>query len=192
MAFVRGRAWKPAPTRRRIIIGERRKEGKMHMRTRKTIIHDSAEYAINELYFITICANMKLCRFGKIKDQDIELSELGKTIEQIIINTNKKYSDNLIGDYVVMPNHVHMIMDMSQINDWQSDVKKRTSISDLVHNFKSFTTHEFNKEHPDDILTLWQRGYYDHRIRDAEEMIKIKEYIRDNPKRWAIDKFYLE
>jgi REP element-mobilizing transposase RayT len=40
-------------------------------------------------------------------------------------------------------------------------------------------------------MPLWQRGYYDHRIRNDEELRKIKDYIKENPKRWAIDKFYI-
>ena len=39
-------------------------------------------------------------------------------------------------------------------------------------------------------LSLWQRGYYEHIIRDSKELDEIAYYIRNNPRTWDADKLY--
>ena len=38
--------------------------------------------------------------------------------------------------------------------------------------------------------TVWQRGYYDHVIRNREDYVALAEYIQTNPVRWEQDKLY--
>lgn len=39
---------------------------------------------------------------------------------------------------------------------------------------------------------LWQRGYYEHIIRNEQDYLQIWEYIENNPVRWAEDRYYNE
>ena len=47
------------------------------------------------------------------------------------------------------------------------------------------------RQHYGDV-TVWQRGYYDHVIRNQEDYVALAEYIQTNPLRWELDKLYAE
>ena len=68
------------------------------------------------------------------------------------------------------------------------------SLSDIVHRFKSLTTHRYMGNVKDGEWKpfdrkLWQRSFYDHVIRDDLDLNRIREYIRDNPLKWALDEY---
>jgi REP element-mobilizing transposase RayT len=57
----------------------------------------------------------------------------------------------------------------------------------IIAGFKSAATKRVNQLRESPGLPVWQRNYYDHIIRDDEDFNRIREYIRDNPRRWAED-----
>ena len=66
------------------------------------------------------------------------------------------------------------------------------SLPDVVHRFKSLTTARYRKGVLQDGWQpfpgrLWQRNYYEHIIRDEEELNRIRQYIIHNPTRWEDD-----
>ena len=70
------------------------------------------------------------------------------------------------------------------------------SLPDVVHRFKSMTT----KRYVDGVKQngwssfpgkLWQRNYWEHIIRDESELIRIREYIHNNPAQWELDKLFV-
>ena len=67
------------------------------------------------------------------------------------------------------------------------------SLPDVVHRFKSFTTAQYRHGVNDDGWALfpgrlWQRNYYEHVIRNDEELRRIRRYIVENPAKWALDR----
>ena len=92
-----------------------------------------------------------------------------------------------IGAYVIMPNHVHMILHISASNILQgpmwASAPTEANVSSLIRSFKTLVTKEVGQ-------SIWQRSYYDHIIRDeADYLIKLK-YIQDNPAKWAKDLYF--
>jgi REP element-mobilizing transposase RayT len=66
------------------------------------------------------------------------------------------------------------------------------SLPDVIHRFKSLTTARYRRGVLQDGWQpfpgrLWQRNYYEHIIRDEEELNRIRQYIIDNPGRWQDD-----
>ncbi len=69
-----------------------------------------------------------------------------------------------------------------------------SALSDIVHGFKSWTAHQYivgvrNDEWEPFEGKLWQRSFYDHVIRSEEDLNRIREYIRNNPLKWAFDTY---
>ena len=87
-----------------------------------------------------------------------------------------------VGDFVVMPNHVHLVAIAEQ------GVGKPTPLEDFVRYLKFAITREVHKEYPG--VVLWQKGYYEHVIRDDADYERILEYIANNPAQWASDKYF--
>ncbi len=71
--------------------------------------------------------------------------------------------------YVVMPNHVHVLLDLP----------KRDDLSRVLHSWKSFTAKALNKLNGA-VGTVWMRDYYDRIVRNGEHYGRCLAYIRKN------------
>ena len=105
-------------------------------------------------------------------------------VHKWIRETENKYPDVTIDKYVVMPDHLHLIV----------TIKERhagCSLPDVMCFFKTMTTNEYIRGVKDGILLpfdgkLWQKSYYDHVIRNQQDYNEIWEYIENNPAKWII------
>ena len=88
------------------------------------------------------------------------------------------YTNIILEKYVIMPNHVHMLL---QVKDEQGT--RPTTLSAFVGSFKRFC----NKSCGED---LWQSRSYDHVVRNEKDYQRIWEYIDNNPTRWTEDSLY--
>ena len=77
----------------------------------------------------------------------------------------------LLDDWVVMPNHVHLIL-------WPLP---SCTLSEILRSRKRHTARQANRLLGRTGEPLWQRESYDHWIRDDEEKSRIRRYIRMNP-----------
>ena len=99
-----------------------------------------------------------------------------------------------IDRYVIMPNHVHLLAVIRGENTlWEilkSPAESRSLVSKLIGYIKMNTSKAIRQQYGD--ITVWQRGYYDHVIRNQEDYVALTEYIQTNPLRWELDKLYSE
>ena len=94
------------------------------------------------------------------------------------------YPNASVDVYVVMPNHVHMLCAI-QTTEGEG---QRSLLARIVGFVKSHTTMAMRKT--GFTGDVWQRGYYDHIVRDERDYLRIYEYIQNNPAKWAEDRFY--
>jgi putative transposase len=149
------------------------------------------DYSQSGAYFITICVKDRQKLLGKIVGGDAfiaphtRLSKYGMVVDKYIRRTKG------IDKYVIMPNHIHMII---IINSWVSGTiydngtmrasSPTQSIPQLVKSLKILITKKIG-------FSLFQRSYHDHIIRNEKEYKQIWEYIDTNPLKWEEDKYYL-
>jgi REP element-mobilizing transposase RayT len=100
----------------------------------------------------------------------------------------------LLDAFVVMPNHVHgIIMLMDGANGVPSGAKLKSAptkfhaLPEIVRAFKTFSARAINNHRRSGGMSLWQRNYYEHIIRDEKDLDRIRRYIAENPSRWAED-----
>lgn len=169
---------------------------------RKSLRMKYYDYSSNGLYFITVCSYDKQHIFGKIVDGKMYLSQIGKIAEEEIHFTNKKRREQFIEitRYVIMPNHIHMIIDIYKPEFFheykQEDFGKPATeaISSVVRSYKSAVTKRVH-EISDGInmpYNVWQARYFDNVIINEEALEKICNYIELNPMMWKEDKFYID
>ena len=91
----------------------------------------------------------------------------------------EKYIRNVpeIEKYIIMPDHIHMIVRIENGSMWASTPTNK--ISNIVRSIKTLTTKEIGKP-------IFQRSYYDHIIRNQEDYNEVWEYIENNPKKWLL------
>ena len=90
---------------------------------RKNIRLKEYDYSMDGYYFITICIKNRLKILGKInvgvalqgdpKSENVILSEKGKVVKKHIENCEKIYDNVRIDDYIIMPNHIHLIIELA-------------------------------------------------------------------------------
>jgi putative transposase len=136
------------------------------------------------MYFITICAQDHECVFGKVENGIFQSNQAGAMIEQYWRQIGQEFENIKLGEYVIMPNHLHGIIDIF--------APSVVTIGDIICAFKSRTTNEYIKNVKQNNWKafnkrLWQRNYYEHIIRNEAELIKIRNYIKDNPLKWEFD-----
>ena len=159
----------------------------MNLPERKRTRLKDFDYSSNGFYFITICTHNKrkiLCDIvgeGLCALPSIKLTTIGEIVNKSIIYINNKYQNILVDKYIIMPNHIHMII--AQQTGGHGDPPLQ--IYDIIGKFKSFTTHEHGH-------TLWQRSFHDHIIRNESDYLKIWNYIDINPSKWQEDCFFIE
>jgi REP element-mobilizing transposase RayT len=116
-----------------------------------------------------------------------------------------------VDEFVIMPNHVHGIIRIVKENGAKNSRaaflrpvhnagamvgaaemrpsstvnRSKMLLSHAVHSFKSAVTANICKLSESDFQ--WQRSFYDHIIRDEEELFRVREYIINNPLMWSID-----
>ena len=118
--------------------------------------------------------------FGEVIDCDVQLNEMGMIVQQAWDDLPTHYQGIDLDAFIVMPNHVHgniVLVD---------EAKTRHAIPEIVRGFKTFSARRVN-ERADKRGGLWQRGYYERVIRNEEALNRIRNYIADNPARWAED-----
>lgn len=148
----------------------------MDLPKRKSPRIPNYDYGLPNYYFITICTHNKNCYFGKCNI----LSEMGKIAEKCILSIPKFYSNVTVDHYVIMPNHIHVILIFKEATE-------KNTLSRVIGQYKMAVTKNIHCVNPN--IIVWQRSFYDHIIRNQHSYEKIWQYISDNPRKWEEDCF---
>ena len=179
---------------------------------RKSIRLRGYDYAQAGAYFITICANAHLCVFGEVDDGVMKTNLAGDAVARAWEEISLNYPGVNVDALIVMPNHVHGVIILSNetpsssvgatpcgcpvidtpVIDSENEPGGRLLLPDVIGRYKSWTTklhHDGVKQHgwPPSSGRLWQRNYYDRIIRSETELMRIREYIINNPANWDTD-----
>ena len=139
-------------------------------------------------YFITICTRDKKHYFGRIYDEKMFFSKIGKFADDAMRNLATHYSYVEVPLYVVMPNHIHAIICIREKADAPGCIPTiRTALGVVVGGFKQSVTRYARRNN---IEFGWQSRYHDHIIRGSHDGNPIAKYIENNVARWADDCFY--
>lgn len=121
---------------------------------------------------------------GEIEPTTIKLTSIGKEVEKSINFINQQDNNASIIQYVIMPNHIHLIIML------ESGRHGSLSLANVVGRFKSFLNKKYNDLNNSKNMVLWQRNYYEHIIRDEDDFMKISQYIEENPAKWQDDCYF--
>ena len=165
----------------------------MELPKRKHIRLKGYDYSTPGAYFVTLCTDKKEHLFGKIVNNSMLLNALGKIVDQEILKIQSHYENIQIDKYVIMPNHIHMIITILETERINPFPTIKFDIPNVVGKFKSgVTRHVGNAFMHSAKKPIWQSSYNDHIIRGEKDYKQIWEYIDTNVIRWEQDCFYNE
>lgn len=161
---------------------------------RKNIRLKNYDYSQPGYYFITICCKDRIkylgeidCRDGALLHPIMELSNIGHIVKDQWYELINRYPSIKLDQFIVMPNHIHGIIIIDNVRAEQGPAP---TISTMVCAFKSITTKLVNKADNSPGRRIWQSNYYDHIIRNEEDLLNIRKYIESNPLKWDDDKYF--
>ncbi len=160
----------------------------MNLSKRKQVRLQNYNYSENGYYFITICTQNHAQILSKIVgdgafDVPINLlTDVGKIVDKYILSTNNIPSVT-VDKYVIMPNHIHIILIVNNNGTSKAPSPTNNIISHSVSTLKRFINKEVG-------YNIFQRSFYDHVIRDQNDYLTIWNYIDTNPAKWQEDKYY--
>jgi putative transposase len=162
------------------------------------------DYSQAGAYFVTLCSRARECLFGDIMDGEMRLNDAGCMIQKWWHESANKFTNIELDESVIMPNHFHGIIvivgaALCGRPDNNAHLPKKgqphrvaPTLGDIIDWFKTMTTNEYIRNvrqynWPPFNAKLWQRNYYEHVIRNEEDLNRIRKYIVENPLKWGDD-----
>ena len=165
--------------------------------TRKPTRLPHYDYSQNGCYFVTICTASKKPLFGRYlvgalheapsvkmpRNRFIALNRRGVITKKILYSLPKRFLQIQIENAIIMPNHIHLLLTIDWENGkWERALHEaplqRSLLAQVIGYFKPNTSKELHKTEPN--LQVWQRGFYEHIIRNETEFQRAWEYIEYN------------
>jgi len=168
---------------------------------RRSVRLQDYNYSQSGAYFVTLCTRERACLFGEILDGAMQVNDAGRMVERCWLNIPNHFPHVNLDAFVVMPNHAHGVViigdrpvgakNLSHLPKTNRPAQRplgtlSKSIGSIIRGFKIGVTKWFRENR--DTRAVWQRNYYEHVIRSEESLIRIRQYIQDNPARWAFDR----
>ena len=145
------------------------------------------DYRSPGYYFLTTCTNGKRWILrqrepaASTPTQGLRtmppLSMLGRAAEHFIEEIPKHYPTVRVDKFVVMPNHVHLILAL------EGTVEENPTVSRVMWGWEQAMTRAVNR-------SVWEKSFHDHIIRNEADYQRIWSYIDGNPEKWLDDCYY--
>ena len=165
-------------------------------RYRRSMRLKGYDYRQSGAYFVTICTYQRRNTFGTVIDGNMVLSQWGEIVNNEWRRTETVRANVELDAFVIMPNHLHgvvLIVEDEPANKSASEnhnanlQKPAGSLGQIIGHFKSIATKRIRTVAAAREAPVWQRGYYEHIIRNEESLNEIRAYIISNPGRWSAD-----
>jgi len=168
------------------------------------------DYSQSGAYFVTICTYQHQSLFGTVVGGEMVINSYGKVVGEEWFKSARIRSEiELFTDeFVVMPNHIHgiiWIVNDPSVRATRGIVRatrrvaptrpcgpRPGSIGAIIGQYKSAVTKRINQNRESHDEPIWQRNYHDRIMRDETELVNIRAYIADNPRRWTEDRYHPE
>lgn len=173
------------------------------------------DYSQAGAYYVTVVTQARVCLFGGIINGEMQLNEAGLLVQRAWNDLPNHYANASLGAFVIMPNHVHGVIILSDVEGRvalagraglrpahtpasihasasitvraEARSSKIHALPEIIRAFKSFSARRINENHNNIGRSIWQRNYYEHVIRNEDELNGICEYIAANPQNWEGD-----
>ncbi len=171
---------------------------------RRSIRLKGYDYSQAGLYFVTICCDGRQHRFGSIEDGKMITNEYGTIAHNEWWNLAERFESVEMDVFQIMPNHIHGIIAIgtdvgASLADApigadapiRAGASPAPTVGDIVGAYKSLVANgclKIYKSNGQMMGKLWQRNYWEHIVRNEQELFRIRQYIENNPVKWEYDK----
>ncbi|MBI3570905.1 MAG: transposase [Gammaproteobacteria bacterium] len=155
-----------------------------------------------QLFWTAVARNHE-CLFGEVMDGDMRLNDAGQAAQAEWVRLPERFQSIELDKFVIMPNHLHGIILVGAglappgrgahvgaglAPPGRGAASSAPTLGDILRAFKSISAIAVNRLLGRSGCSLWQRNYYEHIVRNENELARIREYIVNNPAQWALDR----
>jgi len=141
------------------------------------------DYRSAGMYGVTVVTRDRECTLGNVENFEVILTKLGGTLLSEISMVPVRFPTIDVDSFVIMPNHFHLLL-------WFKE-NMNPDLSRVVNELKSRTTVQYHKQVGKvGAGTLWQHSFYDTIMRDENHLFRARQYIQNNPAKWALDELH--
>jgi len=166
---------------------------------RKFIRIKGYDYSSNGYYFVTICTNGREDFFDDVRNGIMGLSVIGCIVTEFWQEIPEHFDNVELNEKIIMPNHIHGILKLKNWHFRRDAINRvptempggatgmhnpmgKKTLGEIIRWFKGRVTYEIHKIGCDGFF--WQSRFYDHIIRNNDELNRIRKYIQENPQKW--------
>ncbi len=174
---------------------------------RRSIRLRDYDYSQPGMYLVTIVTHQRECLFGEVVEGEMNINNYGRIVDECWHTILEHFSIVELGAYVVMPNHIHGIIIIADVHpraDAFASARRGTpwraptdnlekfgrpvpgSLANIIRQYKSSVTRKIVQQ-LGGAPNIWQRNYFEHIIRDPDDLNRITRYIESNPTAWEAD-----
>jgi len=149
------------------------------------------DYSRAGAYFVTICTHGRECLFGEIMDGEMRLNAAGQAAQADWVRLPERFQSIELDEFVIMPNHLHGIILVGAglaPPGGKGAASSAPTLGHILRAFKSISAIAVNRLLGRSGRSVWQRNYYEHIVRNENELAHIREYIANNHAQWALDR----
>lgn len=162
---------------------------------RRSIRLQGYDYQKAGAYYITLCLHRgfanhegmttaeNILLLGTIAEGQMQLNEYGLVIQERWLFLADYYENLELDEFVIMPNHLHGIVVLGD--------NGKGSLSKIIQEFKTFSAKRVNQLRDMRGAPVWQRNYYEHVVRNEQDLARIRDYIIHNPAKWSEDEYHI-
>ena len=183
-----------------IIVWVIKMDNETSLPKRKNIRLKNYDYSSPGAYFVTICTENRRNYFWNdtlnpqalewrsvgancVRPQNLPLSDIGSAVLDELEKWHKTYDTVELCSYVIMPNHLHIMVFISA--DEYGRPQVAPTVSRMVKQFKGAVTKKIGRP-------IWQKSFVEHVIRNKQDFETKSKYICENPIQWYYDELYTE
>ena len=177
---------------------------------RRSIRLQGYDYSQSGAYYVTLCTQDRACLFGEVVDGGMHVNGAGRMASDVWHALPDRFPTIDLDAFVIMPNHIHGVVVIADDNNLvgaglvpahdvmpvntRATTRVAPTLGDVIGAYKSVVTVQYARAvnvrgWPRFRKRLWQRNYYEHVIRNAESLNRIRQYILDNPRHWYEDRY---
>ena len=143
---------------------------------------------------MTVCIKDRKRLLGEVLNGEMKLSPEGEIVREVWLGLPRHYPNLELDSFIVMPDHIHGVLILTDLDTRHdkgeglnpSPTIKRHALPEIVRGFKALSTRSINCRANTPETAVWQRSFYDHVIRNPQDLDDIRKYISENPLRWVM------
>ena len=150
------------------------------------------DYGDAGCYFVTFCTKDRRCILSQIVGRDdpgaplVQLTSTGDDLLQHVEEIPTYYPNVTLHNYVIMPNHVHLLLSIDATEEGAPGSSRPTQQLFRIVSVLKRLSNQYAK------TNLWQKSFHDHIIRNEHDYLRIWQYIDTNPLKWELDRYYTQ